>query len=72
MTAIEKAIAGRLRACTFLPGSFDKRFVKQLENWEGRDMTTAGKALLFSLANKYRKQCGYSPAEIEQLKIKNG
>ena len=56
MTQIEKHIAERLMKCRFLPGSFDKRFVNQLDNWTDRDMTTAGRTTLFRLYEKYRGQ----------------
>lgn len=56
MTSEEIKMANALLKCTFLPASFDKKFVKQLPNWKERDMTPEGKALLEKLYYKYRKQ----------------
>jgi hypothetical protein len=56
MTEIEKKVANRLMRCTFLPGSFHKRFVKQLKNWADRDMTEKGRALMIDLFHRYRNQ----------------
>lgn len=56
MTAIESKMALRLNHCTFLPGSFDKRFVKQLSNWKDREMTEKGRAKMIELFHKYRRQ----------------
>lgn len=56
MTNIEKKIAARLNNCSFLPGSFDKRFVKQLSNWDDREMTERGRATMLMLFTKYRRQ----------------
>jgi hypothetical protein len=46
MTELERQIAWSLRRCTFLPGSFDKRFVKQLPNWQEKEMTEKGRAMI--------------------------
>lgn len=56
MTAIEIKIANALKFCTFLPGSFDKRFVKQLPNWIDREMTENGSAYMIKLFHKYHRQ----------------
>jgi len=62
MTPIEKQIAADLSRCRFLPGSFDKKFVKQLPNWVDRDMTKAGRTTLYRLYEKYRGQIpDYNP-----------
>jgi hypothetical protein len=56
MTEPEKSIAWALRNCSFLPGSFDKRFVNQLDKWIDRDMTVKGRAKMMELLQKYRRQ----------------
>lgn len=56
MTELEKKIANSLQFCSFLPGSFDKRFVKQLHIWADRDMTEKGRAYMLNLLYKYRRQ----------------
>jgi len=56
MTATEIKVANALLQCTFLPGSFDKRFVKQLPNWQDREMTEKGRAMMLKLFQKYRRQ----------------
>ena len=56
MTSIELQIASALNACSFLPGSFDKKFVHQLENWKDREMTVKGRAKMIELLRKYRRQ----------------
>jgi hypothetical protein len=62
MTEIEKHMANGLKFCTFLPGSFDKRFVKQLDNWIDREMTTDGRSMMVKLYHKYRRQISnYNP-----------
>jgi hypothetical protein len=56
MTTVEKKITASLQRCSFLPGSFDKRFVNQLDNWTDREMTAKGRETLFKLYVKYRRQ----------------
>jgi len=56
MTVIERQIAVALQACSFLPGTFDKRFVQNLPNWYDREMTVKGRAMLVKLLVKYRRQ----------------
>lgn len=54
MTSQERKIASALKGVTFLPGHFDKRFVRQL-NFE-KDMTVKGRAFMIKLLHKYRRQ----------------
>lgn len=62
MTNAEKIISVALSKCRFLPGSFDKRFVNQLPNWQEREMTKSGRTTLYRLYEKYRKQIpDYNP-----------
>lgn len=56
MTVTERHIASALSQVTFLPGSFDKRFVKQLPNWLEREMTEKGRDKMIALFHKYRRQ----------------
>ena len=50
----ERSLVARLRQCTMLPGSFDKRFVRSVE---GAEMITTRQAdYLASLLHKYRRQ----------------
>jgi hypothetical protein len=56
MTTIERKIASALISCSFLPGSFDKRFIRQLPNWENREMTEKGREKMIELLHKYRRQ----------------
>lgn len=56
MTLTERHIAEALSNVTFLPGSFDKRFVKQLPNWLEREMTEKGRARMIAIFHKYRRQ----------------
>ena len=56
MTDLEHKIAVSLNNCTFLPGSFDKRFVKQLRDKLDQPMTDKGRAFMMSLFHKYRRQ----------------
>lgn len=56
MTATEWKIANSLINCTFLPGSYDKKFVQQLGNWKDRDMTLKGRLKMIELLHKYRRQ----------------
>jgi hypothetical protein len=54
MTELEKQIATALKNCTFLPGSFDKRFVRQLN--PDKEMTEKGLKMMLDLLDKYRRQ----------------
>jgi hypothetical protein len=56
MTKAEWKAACRLSGCSFLPGSFDKKFVRQLPKWKDREMTEKGRKLLIALVQKYRRQ----------------
>lgn len=56
MTNNELQIANALSKCSFLPGTFDKRFVKQLPNWQEKELTVKGRAMLIKLMVKYRRQ----------------
>lgn len=56
MTKEERKMANALRMCSFIPGSFDKKFVGQLANWEDREMTDKGREFLKKLYKKYRRQ----------------
>jgi len=70
MTPAEIAIAKSLLRCTFLPGSFDKRFVRQLPGWFDRPMTEKGRALMVKLLYKYRRQIPRYAELNEQLSAK--
>lgn len=65
MTQTEKEIALALGNCTFLPGSWDKRFARDLafaaKNSPDVAFTERQAAHLLRLAHKYRRQL---PAEI--------
>lgn len=69
MTTAEKKFADALSNCSFLPGSADKRFVKQLPNWHDRGMTVKGRAHMLKLAVKYRRQIPNLSELFGQLKI---
>lgn len=56
MTTIEHSAALALLNCSFLPGTFDKRWVNQLPNWYGRKMTKKGRETMERLVHKYRRQ----------------
>jgi len=56
MTDLEKRIEASLSYVTFLPGSFDKRFVNQLKNWRDREMTEKGRAKLIEIFHKYKRR----------------
>lgn len=56
MSLTERNIANALSQVSFLPGSFDKRFVKQLPNWLEREMTEKGRVKMIELLHKYRRQ----------------
>ena len=56
MKFIEQRVAFALNRCSFLPGSFDKKFVHQLDKWKDREMTEKGRAKMIELLTKYRRQ----------------
>lgn len=56
MTSGERDIATALGSCSFLPGSFDKRFARQLQERKEKPMTEKGRAMMLKLAVKYRRQ----------------
>jgi hypothetical protein len=62
MTAFEQEAVRVLSLCSFLPSSFDKRLVRRwaesLETQPRRPMTEKGKAYLWRLVWKYRRQIG--------------
>lgn len=60
MTEPERRLARALNRCTFLPGSWDKRFVRAMafleEHGPAHDLTEKQAANLARLAHKYRRQ----------------
>lgn len=59
MTPIQIKALSLLSGCTFLPGSFDKRFVRDLSSLpdkEAKELTDKQKRYLWKLVYKYRKQ----------------
>lgn len=59
MTAQQQKWIAQLSRCTFLPGSFDKRFVRDMADLGIYDVLTEKQALcLHRLAYHYRKQRG--------------
>jgi hypothetical protein len=62
MTDLECKAIDALAGCTFLPGSFDKRIARQWHDMAKRDplkpMTVKGRACLWRLVWKYRRQIG--------------
>ena len=56
MTPTELKIASALQSCSYQPGSFDKKFTAQLDNWTNRDMTQKGRDKMLELLYKYRRQ----------------
>lgn len=64
MTQTERDIAYALNRCTFLPGSFDKKFVHQLDKWHDKEMTDKGRAYMMRLLDKYKRQI-YNYSELK-------
>jgi hypothetical protein len=62
MEDIEYKAIKSLAACTFLPGTFDKRIARQWSEMADRDrekpMTKKGRRFLWVLVWKYRRQIG--------------
>lgn len=60
MTQTERDIALRLSACSFLPGSSDKRFVKAMAFdaalLPDKELSTRQAARLMTMCHKYRRQ----------------
>ncbi len=56
MTTAEWTAACRLSECSFLPGSFDKRFVRQLRSKKDKEMTDKGRKFMLTLLTKYKRQ----------------
>lgn len=60
MTESEIRIVTALRACTFLPASWDKRFARDLYDTAtyapGHELTDRQRAWLLRLVHKYRRQ----------------
>lgn len=54
MTPVENSIRIALQKCTFLPGTFDKRFVMNLDGL--KPMTEKGRAFMIKCFHKYRRQ----------------
>lgn len=68
MTPIEISIRSALQNCTFLPGSFDKRFVMNLQ--ADKPMTEKGRAFMITCFHKYRRQIKNYQQLSEQLNVK--
>jgi len=71
MTALEKKIANALSGVSFLAAGFDKRFTRQLPNWENRDMTENGRAKMIAIFHKYRRQIKNYEQICQQLNPEN-
>jgi hypothetical protein len=61
MTDYERGLIRKLWTCSFLPGSFDKRFVRSLysqiaQSAEQPELTNKQHAYLAKLEHKYRRQ----------------
>lgn len=56
MTDPEKQAAYALQRCRFLPGSFDKKFCHQLDNWNDREMTQKGRDCMLKMLDRYKSQ----------------
>jgi len=54
MTDLQKQVATALKNCSFLPGSFDKRFVRNLD--PDKEMTEKGLNMMLRLFDRYRRQ----------------
>lgn len=65
MTDEEKDMAEKLGRCTFLPGSFDKRFTQDMVDYAKREetpkLTEKQASHLRRLFHKYRKQISQQP-----------
>lgn len=68
MSDIETDIANALKNCSFLPGCFDKRFVRNLNT--AKPMTEKGRKFMVVLLFKYRKQIPNHT--IFQTRLQNG
>lgn len=57
MTDLEKKVLNRLANATFLPGSFDKRFIRNMAaTWTERDLTVKGRDYLLKMLHRYKRQ----------------
>jgi hypothetical protein len=56
MTRIEQIISDALIKCRLQVGSFDKRFIKDMQYWKDRDLSDKQKEVLTKLLIKYRRQ----------------
>lgn len=57
MTEQQRKMVSALAGCRFLPGSFEKRFVRSLVDREG-PLTSMQEKRLRQVAHSYRKQVG--------------
>lgn len=62
MTPYQITIAKKLQQCSFLPGSFDKRFARDIAflatNSPDKELTEKQAACLDRLVYRYRRQIG--------------
>lgn len=56
MTPVEKEITARLRSIRQFANYKEGKFVDQLNTWESRPMTDAGRAYLLRLLDRYADQ----------------
>lgn len=56
MTAEQIKMVDELQSCTFLPGSYTKRFVKNMAMMKDKELTVNQAAFLVKTRKAYRKQ----------------
>lgn len=68
----ELALATALRGCRLLPGSRDKRLIRQAhaQLTTGLGLTPNQREWLYRLAFKYRAQLGLTPEQIKIVKCR--
>lgn len=65
LAPIEVKMLRALAACTFLPGSFDKRFVRDIQGQTA--LTEKQRALLHKTFYRYRRQMGLTNYQAQRI-----
>lgn len=65
LSPLELRMRDALARCTFLPGSFDKRFVRTIAG--ATALTEKQRALFHKLFYRYRRQIGLSAADVQRV-----
>lgn len=65
LSPLERSMLAALASCTFLPGSFEKRFVRDISGVTA--LTEKQRALFYKTFFRYRRQMNLSDADAQRI-----